>query len=239
MKVFSFAALVLAAVSVLFAQEYRGTISGAVTDPQGGAIAKAKVIVTETRTGVKATVESESSGNYTIPFLQPGEYQVSAEMAGFKKFVRSGITLSAGAHPVIDIRLEIGAVTDSVTVEADAPLVVSSNASVGQVITTAEVEDFPINGRTPMMLAHMALGVISTFEPGPVRPFDNGSGNSMSVGGAPSGTNEVLLNGSPNAGFQKQMAYSPSQDAVAEVRVNAFEGDAAYGHSGGGTINLV
>ena len=140
---------------------------------------------------------------------------------------------------MIDIRLEIGAVSESVTVIGGCAAGGLLNASVGQVITTAEVEDFPVNGRTPMMLAHMALGVVSTFEPGPVRPFDNGRGNSMSIGGAASGTNEVLLNGSPNAGFQKQMAYSPAQDAVAEVRVNAFEGDAAYGHSGGGTVNLV
>src|SRR5439155_8046537 len=99
----------------------------------------------------------------------------AAEAPGFKKFVRQGLTLSAGEHPVIDIRLDVGAVSESVEVTADAPLLVTSNTSIGQVITTEEVEDFPINGRTPMMLANLALGVISTFEPGPVRPFDNGA----------------------------------------------------------------
>ncbi len=148
-------------------------------------------------------------------------------------------TLGAAEHPVIDLRMELGSASESVTISADAPLINSGTATVGQTITTKEVEDLPINGRTPMMLAHLAFGVISTFEPGPIRPFDNGAANSVSIGGAPTGTNEVLLNGSPNAGFQKQMAYSPPHDAVMEVRVNAFESDASYGHTGGGTVNLI
>src|SRR5215475_15213718 len=106
------AALVMAAASTLGAQENRGTISGSVTDGTGAAIAKTKVIATETRTNVSTTVTAESSGAYTIPFLPPGEYSIIAEASGFKKFIQSGITLSAGAHPVIDIRLDVGAVSE-------------------------------------------------------------------------------------------------------------------------------
>ena len=228
-----------ALAATLSAQEYRGTFSGTVTDPQGAAIPKVKITATETRTGIKTSVNSEDSGAYTIPFLALGEYELTAESPGFKKFVRQGITLSAGEHPVIDILMEVGALTDAVTVTADAPLLVTANPAVGQVITTAEVEDFPINGRTPMMLDNLALGVISTFEPGPVRPFDNGAPNSISIGGAPSGRNEVLLNGAPNAGQTNQMAYSPPQDSVTEVRVNLFDMDASMGHTMGGSVNLV
>jgi hypothetical protein len=165
--------------------------------------------------------------------------RLTAEAPGFKKFVWSGLTLSAGAHPVIDMRLDVGAVVDTVEVHADAPILETANPTVGQVITSEEVESFPVNGRTPMMLANLALGVISTFEPGPVRPFDNGAPNSISIGGAPSGRNEVLLNGAPNAGFSNQMAYSPPQDAVTEVRVSLFDMDASFGHTMGGTVNLV
>jgi hypothetical protein len=231
------AALVLPCAA--FAQEFRGTFSGAVTDAQGAGLAKAKIVVTETQTGVKSTAVAELTGEYTIPFLSPGIYEITAEAPGFKKSVRRGITLSAGAHPIIDIRMEIGSVSDSITVTADAPLLVLANPSVGQVITTAEVDAFPINGRTPMMLDNLALGVISTFEPGPVRPFDNGAPNQVSIGGAPTRRNEVLLNGAPNAGFANDMAYSPPSDSVTEVRVNVFEMDAAIGHSMGGSINLV
>jgi hypothetical protein len=231
--------LLLASTGLLSAQEFRGSFSGAVTDAQGAGVPKAKVTATETQTGVKTAVEADASGAYTIPFLPLGEYEVRAEAPGFKVFTRKGLKLSANEHPVIDIRLDVGAISESVEVTADAPLLVTANPSVGQVITTAEVEDIPINGRTPMMLDNLALGVVSTFEPGPVRPFDNGAPNSVSIGGAPSARNEVLLNGAPNAGFSNQMAYSPMQDAVQEVRVNLFDMDASMGHSMGGTINLI
>src|SRR5215469_287567 len=225
--------------SPVFAQEFRGTFSGTVTDAQGAAVAKAKIVATEIHTGVKTTALSEDTGAYTIPFLALGEYEITAEVSGFKTFVRRGITLSAGEHPVIDIRMEVGALTDQVTVTADAPIMVTANPSLGQVITTAEVEDVPVNGRTPMMLDNLAMGVVGLFEPGPVRPFDNGAPNQVSIGGAPSGHNEVLLNGAPNAGISNEMAYSPMQDAVTEVRVNVFDMDAANGHAMGGTINVV
>jgi hypothetical protein len=84
--------------------------------------------------------------------------------------VRQGLTLSTGEHPVIDFQLEVGDTSQAVTVTAEVPLVESSTGSTGQVITTEEVEDFPLNGLTPMMLGRLAMGVISTNEPGPVRP---------------------------------------------------------------------
>ena len=237
MRRFLFALLTTA--TLLSAQEFRGTFSGSVTDAQGAAIPKAKIVAIETRTNTKANAVSEATGEYTIPFLAPGIYNISAEAAGFKKYTQQGITLSAGEHPVVDIHLEVGAVSDSVTVTAEAPIMVTSNPSLGQVITTAEVEDIPINGRTPMMLDNLALGVISTFEPGPVRPFDNSAANDISIGGVPATRNEVLLDGAPNAGQANQMAYSPMQDAVTEVRVQAFDMDASSGHTMGGTVNVV
>ena len=223
----------------IWGQGYRGTFSGSVTDAQGAAIPNAKIVATETRTGTKSSTVSGPTGNYTIPFLALGTYNIDAEAAGFKKFAQKGLTLSSGENPVIDIHMEVGSLTEQVTVNAEAPILVTANPSLGQVITTVEVEDIPLNGRTPMMLDNLAMGVVSTFEPGPVRPFDNGAPNSITIGGAPSGHNEVLLNGAPNAGQTNQMAYSPMQDAVTEVRVNVFDMDAANGHTMGGTVNLI
>ncbi len=234
--------LLLAALfsTSIFAQEFRGTFSGTVTDPQGAPVPRVKVIVIETRTGTKSDTVTEAAGAYAIPFLAPGEYDLTAEAPGFKKMVRHGLTLSGGEHPVIDVRLEVGGVSESVTVVADSPLIEAANASVGQVITSAEVEDFPVNGRTPLMLAQLAVGVVSLVEPGvQTRPFDNNTPASFSLGGAPSGTNELLYNGAPNSAFTNQIAYSPPQEAVMQVRVNAFEADASFGHTGGGTANLI
>ncbi len=229
----------LAFTGVIAAQEYRGAFSGIVSDPQGSAIPKAKITATETRTGTKSEAVSGPTGEYVVPFLAPGLYQIAAEAAGFKKYVRQGIELSAGQQPVIDIHLQLGAVNEEVTITANAPILETSNPTVGQTISTAEVDSLPVNGRTPMMLDNLAFGVVSTFEPGPVRPFDNGAPNSISIGGAPASRNEVLLDGSPNGGQSNQMAYSPPQDAVTEVRVNSFDMDASLGHTMGGTVNLI
>ncbi|HEX3878725.1 MAG TPA: TonB-dependent receptor [Bryobacteraceae bacterium] len=231
--------VLLGVAALISAQEFRGAFSGSVTDAQGSAVPKAKITVTETRTNTKSTAISEGTGEYTIPFLAPGIYDISAEAPGFKTYIQHGMTLSAGEHPVVDIHLEVGATNESVTVTAESPILVTSSPSLGQVITTAEVEDIPINGRTPMMLDNLALGVVSTYEPGPVRPFDNGAPNSISIGGVPATRNEVLLDGAPNAGQSNQMAYSPMADAVTEVRVQAFDMDASSGHTMGGTVNVV
>lgn len=233
-------AIALVFAGALPAQEFRGTFSGTLTDAQGAAVAGAKIVAVETRTGAKSETVSDASGAYTIPFLTPGEYEITVEVPGFKKVVRQGLTLSIGEHPVIDMRLEVGAMTEAVTVTAESPLIEAANASIGQVITTREVEDFPLNGRVPLMLGQMALGVIVTTEAGvQVRPFDNNTPGSFSLGGATSGTNELLYNGAANTGYYNQIAYSPPQDAVTQVVVNAFESDASFGHTGGGTANLI
>ena len=111
-------------------------------------------------------------------------------MPGFKMYKREGLTLSIGEHPVVDIQLEVGASSQSVTVTAEAPMVQSANDSVGQVISTEEVEDVPMNGRTPLMLSRISMGVTGTNEPGQVRPFDNSGGAAFSVAGAPTQSNE-------------------------------------------------
>ena len=91
-------------------------------DSTGAGVPNVKVIATETRTGTKASTVSDASGQYTIPFLSTGMYEVAAEAQGFKKFVRSGLDIGSGDHPVIDIRLEVGDVAQSVEVSADVSL---------------------------------------------------------------------------------------------------------------------
>jgi hypothetical protein len=233
------AGIVLLTSIACFGQESRGTISGAVTDPSGAAIAGAKVIATEVRTGTKVQTVSESTGQYTLPFLSSGDYTVSATMQGFKEFVRKGIQVGAGDHVAIDVRLEVGDTATSVEVTGDAPLLNTENASQGQAITTHEVEDMPLNGGTPAMLSQFALGVIPTSNPTLVHPFDVVGPAAISIGGTPSQTSELLLDGVPNATWDGRQAYSPPRDAVQEVRVKAFDSDSSFGHTGGGTLNQV
>ena len=224
---------------ILHAQETRGTLSGLVSDPSGAAVPGVAVTATEVRTGVKTATVSDSAGQYNIPFLAPGDYELSAEAKGFKSIVRRGINLESSGHPVIDIQLAVGAVSDSVEVTSETPLVDTANSSMAQAITTKQVEDFPLNGRNPMMVAQLAIGVVATANPSLVHPFDNGAASAWSIGGTPSQTAEILMDGAPNATWDNRVAYSPMQDAVQEVKVKAFDPDAAYGHTSGGTINEV
>lgn len=243
MKINVLAAVALFVPAVLCAQEFRGTITGSVTDPQGAMIPNARIVATHTETGVKSGTVSDSSGTYTIPFLAPGVYQITAEAPGFKRFVRERFPLVIGERPVLDTRMEVGDSSQTVTVSAEVPLLEIGTGSVGQVITTEQVEDFPLYGRTPLMLAQLAMGVVATptgtAVAGSSKPWENSGVAMFSVGGAPSSSNEVLLDGAPDNNWNKQVAYQPPQDAVQEVRVQAFEADAAYGHTGGGTANHI
>ena len=230
---------VLAISSAVFAQEFRATISGAITDSSGAAIAGAKITVTEINMQMKLETVSDSSGNYAAPLLLPGDYEIAVRMEGFKEFVRRGIHLGAGDHPIIDAALTVGDTKTTLEVTADVPILITENASIGQAITTKEVEDLPINGRTPMMLAGLSMGVLATSQPSQVLPFASGGGSSWSIGGMPNQTNEILIDGSPDTTWDGRLAYSPPQDAVQEVRIKAFDTDAAYGRTGAGTANQV
>jgi len=237
---FSRVAVIVSSIcAAAMAQEFRSTISGEVTDPTGAGLPNVTVVAVETSTGTKSQTTTETGGHYTIPFLLPGSYRITVEAVGFKRYVRDGVTLASGEHPVIDIPMAIGEVTQSVDVKESVPLVNNENASMGQAITTAQVENFPLNGRTPMMLAQLSIGVIATAQPTLVHPFDNAGSANWSIAGTPAQTSELLMDGSPDATWDGRLAYSPPQDAVQEVRVKAFDNDAAYGHTGGGTANQV
>lgn len=223
----------------IFSQEFRSTLSGAVTDPTGAVVANAKVVVTEERTGTRLQTVSDAAGQYTLPFLAPGEYSVDVTAAGFKEFIRKSVHVGASEHPVVNVALEVGSSAQSVEVTADVSMLNAENASVGQAITTKEVEDLPLNGRTPLVLASLSMGVLATGQPSLIHPFDSAGAAGWSIGGSPHQTNEILIDGSPDATWDGRLAYSPPTDAVQEVQVKAFDSDAAFGHTSGGTLNQI
>ncbi len=231
--------LVLLSLGGANAQEFRGTISGSLTDSTGATVAGAQVTIREVNTGAINKTTSDAQGQYVVPFLPPGTYEITVEMTGFKKAVRSSVTLQSGEHPVLDLALQLGGSQEVVNVSADAPLVDTANSSVGQVITTRQVQDFPINGRTPLTLTQLAVGVIATSYPSQVHPFDNNGASSWSIGGTPQQTSEILLDGSPDTIWSGAIAYSPPQEAVQEVSVRAFDTDAGFGHTIGGVMNQI
>src|SRR5262245_9240809 len=233
-----FSALVFFAITCT-AQEFRATISGRVTDSQNAVISGAKITVTNVGTQSKFEAMSAADGLYTIPFLPPGTYRLTAESAGFKRYVRDTLAAGANERLGIDIQMEVGAITETLTVTSEAPVLQTTTASMGQVISSAQIENMPVAGRTPLALAQLAFGVVPNTDPRFTRPFDNAGPSGFSMGGAPAQVNELLIDGAADNTGDLRVAYNPPMDAVTEVKAEAFQSDAAYGHSGGGTVNII
>ena len=236
----SIAILAFLALAVICqAQEFRGTISGRVVDPQEAVVPDARITAVCVETGARYQTVSTADGQYTLPYVAPGHYNIAAEASGFKRRVTEGVLVSTNERVGLDIKLELGRLVETVTVTGGAPLLLTTTASVGQVISQRQVENMPLNGRSALGLAQLAYGVIPTKPPTQVGPIDEGGSSNFVMGGAPRGQNELLLDGAPNTGRAGQIGFSPPLDSLVEVKVESFQSDAAYGHTGGGTVNLV
>ncbi|MFN0111516.1 MAG: carboxypeptidase regulatory-like domain-containing protein [Blastocatellia bacterium] len=231
----------LCLLSVLgLAQEFRATVNGRVVDQNKAAVANATISIRNQATNEAATVTSNSEGNYNIPFLRPGLYSITVEASGFKKFVRDKQELQVGQTATIDVILEIGAATETVTITAEIALLEESKADRGNVIENRRIVELPLNARNPFMLATLTPGI--TFN-GPAiyqRPFDNGAIADWSINGGLNRSNEFLLDGAPNNSIQggNNLAYVPPVDAVGEFKIMTNSYDAQYGRSAGGVVNV-
>jgi len=222
-----------------FAQEFRSTVTGRVMDQTGAIVPGAKIQAIEKNTGAVYETTSTDQGEYSLPFLPPGPYTITAEKAGFKKFVQEGFTIGTNQRLGLDVTLTVGSQVESVTITADASMLQTATASVGQVISDKSIESLPMNGRTPLSLAQLAYGITPSSDPRFTRPFDNAGPSGFSMGGGQGQANELLLDGSPDMTRNRRVAYNPPVDSVAEIKVEAFQPDAAYGNTGGGTVNVV
>ncbi len=233
-------ALVAMAVPA-FGQETRSTLTGHVSDPTGAIVPHAAIVVTNMDTGVKTNIQSNSAGDYTVPFLTPGRYQVGISSPGFRNYVHSGLTLQTEQTVTENVILAVGDVDQTVTVSADAPLVDTADASTGQTLTAEEVEDLPSNGRSPLGFAHLEFGAVSKGKHAvsQTTPFGNSTADDFSLGGGASSSNELLLNGVPNMQDSSRLAgFSPELDSVDAVHVDEFAANAAMGDTSGGTVNI-
>ncbi len=236
--VFGAAALWLAGAPA-FAQQFRGSISGRVLDQQQAAVPGARIHAVESETGAKFQTVTNGDGTYVLTFMPPGPYSISAEASGFKRYVNAQVRVTTNEREQLDITLEVGSIDQSVTVSAEASMLDTASSSTGQVINQRQLENMPINGRAPLVLAQLAFGVTPNSDPKFSRPFDNSGPSGFSMGGAPNQSNELLIDGSPDTTRNLRVAYNPPPDAVQEVKVETFQTDAAYGHTGGGTVNVV
>jgi hypothetical protein len=233
-------ALLLLLPSLVPAQESRATLTGIVRDGSGSAVPNAAIAVRNVDTGEETRGASTGQGVYTIPFLRPGNYTITVEAPGFKRYSREGVQLQVAQTAQINVALELGAVTETVQVTAEAPLLDTAKADRGGVINTQQLHELPINGRNPFLLGAMVAGV--NFHGAAIwqRPFDNGAIADWTINGGQARGTEFLMDGAPNNAQmgENNIAYVPPVDSVAEFRIQTNSYDAQYGHTNGGIVNV-
>ena len=227
----------LALPVILAAQDTRGIISGAVTDPQGATVTGAKITVTNTGTATGTKLTTNQNGYYEAPLLLPGTYSVSVEAPGFKKAVQSRITLGLGDQLKINVQLEVGGVTESVTISSEAPMLDTSTVSMGRNITNREVMDLPVIGNNVMALARMSPGV---QVPGTTQFLVQGQVGGGSAYNSPGsvGGNEWSVDGASTNGTDRRASIMPSPDVIDEFKVETSNFDASFGHATGLGISM-
>ena len=237
-------AVFLLAVSMAFAQT-AGTIQGTVSDDTGAVIPGATIVVTALETGTESTSTSNEVGFYTVPALNPGLYSVTCSAEGFSSQEFPGLRLEVQQTMRLDCAMTVGAVTETVEVNAAAILIQSERTEVGQVIDSKRILEIPLNGRNYLELAKFAVGVLPSREQGKGTRHDGvrgGEGGLLAVGMHAAQTN-ILLDGADNSsrnsggalGFQAQ-ATKPSVDAVGEFKVVTNNIPAEYGYRMGAKI---
>ena len=239
---FRLAALVLLASALAGAQEYRALISGQVTDPSGAAIAGASIVATNTATNVSVTTTAGADGRYVLAQVASGGYTISCEARGFKKFVRTGVTLNVGDRATINIALEIGAVTESVTVTADLLTTDTDRSVLSQLMDNKAVSELPLNGRQVFMLVQLSSGTIFTQQQFGARGFSGtrawDTNGSVTMHGGATSSNQFNLDGaSINAGTG-EWKFAPLVDGIQEFKLSTPSTDASLGLSGGGVLNM-
>src|ERR1043166_8851588 len=226
----------LAAVS--FAQDVTARVDGQVADPAGAVVTNATVTLTNTKTGEVRTAQSNDSGQYTLTLIPPGTYDLSVKAQGFKEYLSKGLELSVNDRKTINIPLETGAVSESVTVTAEAPLI-QTTPTVGDVVENRRVVELPLNNRHFMQLLTLVPGVSSdgTSEIG------IGLTNTVnfSINGTRRNAINFLVDGVSNSdvGSSITLLAIPTVDTIQEFRVLTSVPTAEFGKSGGGVVNLI
>src|SRR5215475_5908081 len=221
------------------AQGLTGQISGTLNDPNGGVVPGATVEVTNQQTAQVRTVISDSEGNFVVTQLLPGTYSIAVTAAGFKKFERRNVVLTATER--IDVHrlgLEVGDVSQTVTVTAEQAFVKTESAERAGLIDEQQIQGIALKGRDYMGLVRLLPGVVDTANreaPG----WNNLVG--VTVNGSRGGTLNLTLDGvsSLDTGSQLGPYLAPGLDAIGEVKVLLTNYQAEYGRSSGGTINVV
>jgi hypothetical protein len=230
--------LVLCLSSHALGQTTFGTISGSIADSSGASVAGAAITVINADTGLKRLVRSGGDGNFAAPSLPPGPYSLEIEASGFKKEVRTGLELRVNGAIQVAISLVVGELKEVVQVSGEAPLLNTSNSTIGTVVTNETIVNMPLNGRQFTQLILLVPGT-SPLQPPASAMSNNVSGISPAVnGGRPQNNNFTLDGVNNNEQMFNSFGVSPSVDAIQEFKIQSDIASAEFGKAAGANINI-
>lgn len=234
--------LTFSAGALLYGQA-TGSISGSITDSTGSAVPNAKVTVTAPATGASRSAVSDERGGFTVPLLGVAIYEIKVELQGFQTATATGVRLQVDEHRELDFKLAPATVQTNVEVSATAVAIQTTDATLGQVITSQQVNDLPLNGRDFVQLATLTPGVtqetnpFSFFNAGPSSEASARGSYSLSVGGSRANSTDWLLDGVDNNELTSgAIAILSSIDSIQEFKVLTYNYSAEWGTRGGPTV---
>ena len=202
-----------------------------------GVIPGVTVTLTNDANGTSRDTISNASGEYSFPAVDPSTYSIKAGVQGFKTFERRGVRIGAQQFVTLDITLEVGTVSETITVTADAPLIETSNASHAEVLDSKTLETLPSVGRNVFLMAVTVPTVQSSGDTHWNRMQDQSGASTLSVGGGGVRANNYLLDGFPITDLQNRSSTNPSGEMVEDIRVQVHTYDSEMGRTGGGVFN--
>ncbi len=219
------------------AQEHRGRIQGVVVDATGGVMPGVSLNLRNVATGIQFSRLSNEEGRYVFDYVDPGTYALTAELSGFKKLVQQNILVQQRGDVTVNLKMEMGAITESITVEVSPVALQFNTATRDLTIETRMVRELPSATRNPFQLAMLDPTIINRGNTSETQPYHHRTSNEMDIGGGTKYRNDVLLDGTPLTAGNK-LGYTPPMDAITEYTVQQNSVDAEFGHSAGGIAVL-
>jgi hypothetical protein len=233
------AVLLLAAGRPCFGQAFTANLTGVATDPAGSVIPGVVVKLKNTATNETRQAASGTEGRYTISQLLPGNYELTAEVRGFKTFVQRGITLLANQSAELNFTMQIGEIAQTVEVTESVVAVDSQTANQSVTMNKDMVQDLPVNARNPFVHVHATAGVVAV-RTGISTATQDQNHNRFAFNGGRDESALILLDGVPaTTGDWSALIIAPSVDSVQEVQVIRNSYEAQFGKSGGGVVSMV
>src|SRR3954468_9121524 len=230
------ALLVVAAAGSVFGQGFQGGLRGSIKDA-GGVIPGVEVTLTNEQTNVKRSTVTNERGEYNFANIDPGNYKVSAILQGYKTADRGGIRVGTQQFLTMDLTMEVGAITENVTVTGQAPLIETGNASQGTVLDSAALQTLPAPSRNAFMIGTTVPTVVPSGDTQYNRQQDQTNASLVSLGGGTRRGNNYTLDGVLITDLRNRQSANPTIEALDDVKVQVHTYDAEMGRTGGGVFN--